>query len=196
MSRKSTRMSTTSTLVNGLTKRHIRSKILLRLRTQKEEDRNKKSRLIKEKLFKSGVFKKAKKVMFYLAFDGEVDTREMIKEALKLGKTVAVPVCRAGRVIKPCLLATKARLKKGRYGIYEPAVKEFIDPKELDLVIVPAVAFDKRLRRLGRGKGYYDVFLSKLAKGTPSLGLAFDFQVLPTLPVNAHDVNVQKILFA
>ncbi len=179
-----------------MTKKHIRSKILLRLKTQKEEDRNKKSRLIKEKLLKRGVFKKAKKVMFYLAFGGEVNTTEMIKEAQRLGKTVAVPACIRSRVIKPCLLTKRARLKRGRYGIYEPAIKRFLNPQDLDLVVVPGVAFDKKGRRLGRGKGYYDTFLNKLPKRTVSFGLAFDFQVLPAVPVHAHDVNVHEVIFA
>lgn len=179
-----------------LTKKQIRSKILLRLRTQKEEDRSKKSRLIKAKLFKSGVFKRAKKLMFYVAFNGEVDTKKMIKGAQKLGKTVAVPACAGSRMIKPCLLKKNARMRKGRYGIYEPAIKQFVNLNDLDLVVVPGVAFDKKGNRLGRGKGYYDTFLKKLPKRTASLGLAFDFQVLPFVPVNTRDVSINKVIFA
>ena len=76
----------------GLTKQKIRSKILAKLKKQKEEDRSKKICLIKEKLLKDPVFKKAKRVMFYIAFKGEVETREMIEAAKRLGKIIAVPV--------------------------------------------------------------------------------------------------------
>ena len=179
-----------------LTKSEIRSKILLILKTQKEEDRKQKSKAVKDKLLKYKAFKRAKIVMFYLSFDGEVETKEMIKEARKLGKIVAVPVCSRNRIIKPCLLREKARLVRGLYGINEPAIKEFIASEALDLVVVPGVAFDRNGNRLGRGKGYYDKFLRNLPKRSTSLGLAFDFQVLPTLPTSKTDVSVERIFFA
>jgi 5-formyltetrahydrofolate cyclo-ligase len=181
----------------GLTKKHLRSKILTRLKTQKEETRDHKSKEIKEKLFRTKVFKKAKVVMFYIAFDGEVNTEEMIKGAKKLGKIVTVPVCKKNRVtLRPCLLHDNTRLKKGPYGVCEPADKISINPKELDLVIVPGLAFDRKGRRLGRGKGCYDHFLTKIPKEIHSIGLAFDFQILPYVPAKQHDVNVEKIIFA
>ena len=68
--------------------------------------------------------------------------------------------------------------------------------KELDLVIVPGIAFDRHGRRLGRGKGYYDRFLRKIAKRTLTIGLAFDFQILPSIPATATDINVDHLIFA
>ena len=181
----------------GLTKKQIRSKILARLKTQKEEDRNRKSKFIKDKLFRTSVFKKAKMVMFYISFDGEVNTGEMIKEAHRLGKIVAVPVCKGNRItIRPCLLRNKAKVKKGPYGPCEPAVKKYIKLEDLDLVIVPGIAFDKKGNRLGRGRGCYDYFLKRVAGDTASIGLAFDFQILPSLPATTQDVSVDKVLFA
>jgi len=179
----------------GLTKKQIRSKILFRLKIQKEEDRNRKSKIIKEKLFRIPVFKKAKRVMFYISFDGEVNTQDMIKETQKLGKIVVVPVCN-NRMLMPCLLANKARLEKGPYGISQPVVKNPVKLQDLDLVIVPGVAFSKKGMRLGRGRGYYDRFLKKLPKKTTSIGLAFDFQILPSLPATTTDVNVDRTIFA
>jgi len=180
-----------------LTKRQIRSKILLRLITQKEEDRTRKSRAIKVKLMRQEAFKKAKTVMFYIAFSGEVDTQEMIRYAKKLGKIIAVPICRKDKIsLKPCLLDDKAHLRKGPYGVLEPAVEKHLPLESLDLVVVPGVAFDKRGNRLGRGKGCYDSFLNGLPAGTATFGLAFDFQILPNLPIHAHDVSVHKVLFA
>ncbi|MDP3731503.1 MAG: 5-formyltetrahydrofolate cyclo-ligase [Candidatus Omnitrophota bacterium] len=180
-----------------LTKKQIRSKILARLKTQKEEGRNRKSNLIKKKLFRTPVFKKAKIIMFYISFDGEVNTEEMIKEAYRLGKIVAVPVCKGNRItIRPCLLRNKAKLKRGPYGICEPAVKKYIKLEDLGLVIVPGVAFDKKGNRLGRGKGCYDYFLKRLRPDTASIGLAFDFQILPYLPATTQDVSVNQIIYA
>jgi 5-formyltetrahydrofolate cyclo-ligase len=178
-----------------LTKQQIRSKILLRLKIQKEADRDRKSKIIKNKLFRTLVFRKAKRVMFYISFDGEVKTKEMIKEARKLGKIVAVPLCK-NRVMRPCMLGENPKLKKGPYGVCEPAVKRCINLRDIDLVIVPGLAFDRRGLRLGRGKGCYDRFLKKISKKTTSIGLAFDFQVLPSIPATKTDVNVDRVIFA
>jgi 5-formyltetrahydrofolate cyclo-ligase len=180
-----------------LTKKQIRSKILLRLRTQKEENRSRKSKLIRNKLFRTQVFKKAKTIMFYIAFKGEVDTVGMIEKARRLGKKVTVPVCKKNRVsITPCILDHSASLKKGPYGVCEPVKRTHISLNSLDLVIVPGLAFDAKGNRIGRGKGCYDRFLSKLQKGTPSIGLAFDFQLYPALPSQTHDIRVDKVIFA
>ncbi|MFH1413325.1 MAG: 5-formyltetrahydrofolate cyclo-ligase [Candidatus Omnitrophota bacterium] len=180
-----------------LTKQEIRSKILLKLKKQKEENRKRKSDKIKEKLFKIVDFKSAKRVMFYIALDGEVNTEDMIKEAIKLGKVVSIPICRKNRItMRPCRLECTTKLKKGLYGVSEPAVKKYIPSDELGLVVVPGVAFDKKGNRLGRGKGYYDRFLRKLPPYISTIGLAFDFQILPSLPVTAGDVSVNRVLYA
>lgn len=179
-----------------LTKKIIRSRLLASLKIQKEEERDNKNRLIGLNLFRSKIFRKAKTVMFYIAFDGEVDTQEMISKAQKLGKRVVVPVCRKDRTMRPCILHEGAKLKKGLYGIGEPTDREYVSLDTIDLVIVPAVAFDKKGNRLGRGKGYYDRFLKELPQGKTSIGLAFDFQILPRIPVTAMDVPVQRTVFA
>ena len=178
-----------------MTKRQIRSKILLRLKTQKEESRERKSKVILNKLFRTPGFKKAKIVMFYISFDGEVDTRKMIEKARRLGKIVAVPVCKQNETIYPALLSRNMLLRKGPYGVAEPAVKRRIYLPKIDLVIVPGVAFDKRGNRLGRGKGCYDRLLKEVPSCTPTLGLAFDFQILPSIPATTHDVSVKKVIF-
>jgi len=179
-----------------LTKRIIRSKILLRLNSQKEEGREAKSRIIKNKLFRTLDFKKAKKILFYVSFEGEVNTEGMIKKALKLGKIIAVPVCQKNRMIKPCLLKENAELIKGPYGTLEPVGKKCLNSRDIDLVIVPGLGFDAYGNRLGRGKGYYDRFLKRLSHTTTSIGLAFDFQILPSIPTTKHDVAVKRVISA
>jgi 5-formyltetrahydrofolate cyclo-ligase len=184
-------------IVTGLTKAQIRSKIILRLKAQKEDIRDRKSRKIQEKLFRQKEFIKAKIVMFYIALCGEVNTEGMIKQTKNLGKIIAVPVCKKNRItLRPCLLDGSARLKKGPYGAREPSAKQTVRAEDIDLVIVPGLAFDKKGNRLGRGKGCYDSFLKKVPKDTPSIGLAFDFQILPQIPTTTSDVSVDKVIFA
>lgn len=181
----------------GLTKAQIRSKILVRLKTQKEADRSRKSKLIGDKLLRNKVFKKAKIVMFYIAFGGEVNTERMIKEAKKIGKLICVPVCGKDKeIMQPARLDGHTRLKKGPYGVLEPVAETLVNPEDIDLVVVPGLAFDKKGNRLGRGKGCYDRFLSTLSENTPSIGLAFDFQILPLVPTTACDVSIDKIIFS
>ncbi len=166
------------------------------LKVHKEEDRFVKSGEIAQKLFRTRVFKQAKTVMFYKAIKGEVDTELMIKAALKLGKIVVVPVCFPDHELLPCVLHQDAQMVRGPYGIWEPAEKKPVHSRDVDLVVVPGVGFTKKGKRLGRGKGYYDRFLKKLPSRTPTIGLAFDFQILPDLPTTCFDVNVKKVIFA
>jgi 5-formyltetrahydrofolate cyclo-ligase len=179
-----------------LTKAKIRTKILAAFKNQKEEELSEKSRLIMRALFRNRLFKQAKTVMFYVSLGSEVNTSDMIKEALRLGKKVVVPVCAGNRRIEPCLLTHRGKMRLGPYGILEPARKNPVGPSEVDLVIVPGLAFDKKGRRLGRGKGYYDCFLAALPPGCSSIGLAYDFQILRSVPAADHDVNVRKVIFA
>lgn len=179
-----------------LTKKKIRSTMLLKLKSQKEADRDRKSLVIKRRLLGSEFFKKAKTVMFYIAFAGEVNTQDMIKEAWKLKKRVAVPVSNSKNFISPCLLSEGARLVRGIYGTWEPAIRQYVNLNELDLIVVPGLAFDKKGGRLGRGKGCYDKFLGSFTRKVPSIGLAFDFQILPSVPTTNTDVSVRRVVFA
>lgn len=180
-----------------MTKGELRNILLDRLRRQSERQRNRKSRLIEEKLLKQEEFIKAERIMFYLAFDGEVKTQGMIDEARRLGKKIYVPICDAEKkTLAPCSLGKNSTLEFGPYNTLEPKKKTKFPSRKLDLVIVPALAFDKKNNRLGRGKGYYDRFLEKLSDRTKSIGLAFDFQILADLPVEKNDLPVDTVLSA
>ena len=86
-------------------------------------------------------------------------------------------------------------LKPGRFGIPEPKAKRARagNPKNLDLVVVPGLGFDRRKGRLGRGEGYFDRFLKKTGK-TRRIGLAFQEQIVDFIPMQAHDVRVHQII--
>ena len=181
------------------TKKDLRERILTLLRNQKKEERLRKSTVILGKLFRLKVFKKAKTVFFYASFDGEVDTFAMIREAQRLGKHIGLPrVKKKDKKIIPVRVYNfKTDMKKGSYGIKEPKYvrTRMLDLKSLDLVIVPGVAFDKNNHRLGRGVGYYDRFLKRLPPKVPTIGLAFDFQIIDYLPQKGdHDMVMSKVI--
>ena len=174
-----------------ITKLEIRKEIKEKLNKQSKAQRLRKSRLIKEKLFNLTEFKRAGYVMFYIATDNEVETNFMIAEAQKIGKKIAVPVIFKGeKRLIASLLENFKELTPGPYKLLQPQNKYIREiPKEkIDLVVVPGLAFDKEGHRLGRGGGYYDRFLADFPSDTPRIGLAFDFQVVKSLPFLSHDV--------
>lgn len=183
------------------TKEELRKHLLERLRIQKEEERKRKSLVILDKLFALPEVKKAAVILFYASFDGEVMTFEMIKKAWELGKKIGLPkVNRLKKILEPKVVHSLEKdLKKGQYGILEPAdggKDNALATKDINVVIVPGVAFDKHNQRLGRGAGYYDRFLHTLPSHIPTLGLAFDFQIVDQIPhPEAHDVKVSNVIF-
>jgi len=82
--------------------------------------------------------------------------------------------------------------QKSGYGIMEPRGDDFVDYNKVDLVIVPGVAFDRKMNRLGRGKGFYDRFLPKLK--APKLGICFDFQLLDKIPTEETDIKMDFLV--
>lgn len=180
-------------------KKDFRERILKLLRSQQEEKRIDKSLVIRDKLLELSEFKGAITILFYAAFDGEVITFEMMKESQKLGKNIGLPkIDKINRKIIPTLIDHVDKdLEEGPYGIQQPAhsTNRMLNLDEIDMIIVPGVAFDKNNNRLGRGQGYYDRLLGNLPKTIPTVGLAFDFQIVDTLPQQEeHDIPVSQVL--
>jgi 5-formyltetrahydrofolate cyclo-ligase len=181
-------------------KHKIRKHIKEKLNSHSELEKARKSGIIKCKLFDEEAFKKAVVVMFYVSLKDEVDTSLMIDEAIKIGKRVCVPVMikEDKRLIAGEIKDRTADLERQHFGIYQPReghVKE-VPLENIDLIVVPGIAFDKKNVRLGRGHGYYDRFLCAVPNKTRTVGLAFDFQVVEDLPRDSHDVPVWKTITA
>lgn len=181
-------------------KNRIRRDILERLRLQDDYERRTKSERIKRRLFQDKSFQQAESVMFYVAKSYEVDTMDMIEEALGLGKKVVIPVTQTHKksLIPSEIRDPKEELARGPFGIYEPKKDHIktVDPKDIDAVIVPGVAFDKKGNRIGHGQGYFDRFLKTLPSKTPTIGLAFKLQLVKRIRALAWDVPVTKVITA
>ncbi len=159
------------------------------------------SRKIQENLFLLSEFAESRTACFYVAKENEVQTRPMITRALKTGKRVLVPFVdvQSGTLLISELLDYDKDLEVGAFGVLEPkrASRRMIPPTEADLVLVPGVAFDESGHRLGYGKGYYDRFLSTLSQSQSHavfIGLAYDFQIIKTIPHQESDVPLHKIV--
>ncbi len=156
------------------------------------------SKKIIESLMDLEYYKSANTIMCYISFGSEINTHDFIKTSIMSGKRIAVPVTfHEPRVMKPSLLLDFDELELGYYNILTPK-KEFIryiDPKEIDLVIVPGAVFDRRGYRIGYGGGYYDRFLANdIDKSTKRISLAFDLQIVDEVPKEDHDIPVDMII--
>jgi len=137
-------------------------------------------------------------IMFYVATRSEVQTEEMIKISVNVGKNIFVPI-----ILTECInLAPSAiyyfdsELEKGKKGILEPKKEYYrlFPPEDIDLVIVPGVAFDLSGNRIGRGFGYYDNFLRKVCSSAKIIALAFEMQIVEKIPNDKNDIPVHKII--
>ena len=183
-----------------MTKGQLRRQLLRQLQQQKEDVRNQQSEAIRRKVFRLTAFRQARTVCCYVALPHEVQTWRMIDAMLKNGKRVVVPMVkpRSKRLQLSELRDPDTELARGAFGVWEPrpdAVRP-VPAREVDLVLVPGLAFDRAGHRLGHGHGYFDRFLARLPRKTPTVGLAFRLQVLDRLPTSAHDQAVQAILTA
>ncbi|MFA6636804.1 MAG: 5-formyltetrahydrofolate cyclo-ligase [Candidatus Omnitrophota bacterium] len=179
-------------------KEKIRKQMIRRLGEQPLDERKRRSKNIEQQLFFSEEFKDASTILAYVSLPQEVDTGEFIQEALKQGKRVGVPYILSGsNKMTPSEIKKNDRLERGPLGIEQPGDLQVkaIPMEEIDLVIVPALAYDRNNMRLGRGKGFYDTFLSDdAAQGLKTIGVAFSFQVVDLLPRAPHDRYVDRVI--
>jgi 5-formyltetrahydrofolate cyclo-ligase len=162
------------------------------------EERRERSGRIFRRLSALPLFQGADLILFYASFGSEVETWEMMKASQAYGKRIALP-----RVEEASgdLLALEVKdlgqdLSPGYKAIPEPKRmgSRRVQGDEISLILVPGLAFDGRGYRLGYGKGYYDRFLSGLSRNIPAAGLAFDFQIVESLPVSSADFCLNLIV--
>jgi 5-formyltetrahydrofolate cyclo-ligase len=162
-----------------------------------EEERSSKSEAIWKRLAELPEFKAASQALFYVSFKSEVDTFLMRQLASDLGMAVAVPRGHQGdKRMTFYYLKNDEELESGPYGILQPPAdpENVVELEDPTVIIVPGLVFDKQGNRLGWGAGFYDRFLAGEGRGFPKIGLAFDCQVLDTLPVAPHDVPVDLLV--
>ena len=149
---------------------------------------------IRERIVTSPFYAEAGCINCYVSFGREVDTHRLINRALGDGKRLSVPLCRKGRQLVHREIRSLDDLSPSRFGLLEPTNPDLpeVASSDFDLVLIPGLAFDLSGNRIGFGAGYYDGFLSRTS--APKVALAYDFQVLDTIPTEPHDVPLDAII--
>jgi len=138
-------------------------------------------------------------VMWYVDVRAEARTRHALPDALASGKKIVIPYCVDGE-LELFHLESMDELEIGMYKILEPredlrdVASKRVPVQELDLILVPGVAFDARGGRTGHGKGYYDKLLENAKPQTPLVALAFECQMFDEIPMQVHDIYMDKVV--
>ena len=142
--------------------------------------------------------KDAQTIVAYYSLPDEVNTHDLIDDLVVAGKTVLLPKVIDGETMELRRYNGRRNLKEGMLHLLEPDGEPFTDYSCIDIVLVPGMAFDSCGHRLGRGRGYYDRFLSSLFtihfSLFTSIGVCFDFQKVSEVPIDEHDVSVDEVI--
>lgn len=149
------------------------------------------SEMILKRLEETELFRQASCIALYYSIPGEVQTADFLEKWFDK-KQLLLPLV-VGDDLRLLSYKGKETLRPGAFGIPEPAdQKPTVFESEIDLIIVPGVAFDRQLNRMGRGKGYYDRLLATLQ--IPKIGICYDFQLQDTVPVEPFDKKMDLII--
>ncbi|MGN0978460.1 MAG: 5-formyltetrahydrofolate cyclo-ligase [Faecousia sp.] len=174
-------------------KKELRRIIREKKRAMTPAEIESRSEKLAQLLYASEAYRNAKTIYGYLPYNQEVRTVPMLEQALRDGKRVAVPKV-FGDEMKFLYLEDLTQVAKGYAGIPEPIADEPEARDKTALVLMPGLVFDPQGHRIGYGGGFYDKFLAA-EPNHPTLALCYDFQLLPELETEEHDVPVDTVLW-
>ena len=175
-------------------KKALRAQIRAQKRAMTDTQIQKKSAALAQKFYDSPLYQAAKTIYGYLPYNQEVRTVPMLERALADGKQVAVPKV-YGDEMRFIMLTDLTAVESGYANIPEPIADGPVAQDPTALVLMPGLAFDPQGNRMGYGGGFYDRFLEQ-EPNHPTLALCYDFQMLPHLETEAHDIPVDVVLWA
>ena len=177
-------------------KRRLRARLRRQRRALSDQDIKKNSQRIAARLGAQAMFHQARQVLLYSPDENEVDTGGLWQAARRRGISVYYPRVTADKqVLEFVRRHDNEPLTPGVFGIPVPPGEDLLTSvATTDLVLIPGVGFDRAGHRLGRGRGYYDRALRGVLAGALRVGLAYDYQVVPHIPVDEHDECVDYIV--
>lgn len=176
-------------------KAQIRKRMIRLREALPAEEVQEKSKAILRRLQRDPIYRQAQCIHCYVSFRNEVDTHALIEDALGRGIQVVVPVNKLEqKQLHHYRIEGLHELEVGPFGILvpKPAFRRPIPIEDVDLVVVPGLAFDLCGHRIGFGGGFYDRFLASIA--CPAIALAYEVQVMERVPSGPHDQRVDRII--
>ncbi len=170
-------------------KKELRAQIKALKKQHTKEQLLEQSEQIMAKLERHPDFIKAERVMLYSALPDEVQTQAFL-EKWHLKKIIILPTV-VGDDIVPVAFGKDTVFSVGDFNIMEPQNEPYTG--DFDLIIVPGVAFDRKGNRIGRGRGYYDRFLSQHLE-VKRIGICFDFQLVDEVPTEPFDILMDEVI--
>lgn len=182
--------------MNSQEKKILRNKILFIRDSLEKEMKDAMDYDIYNNLINSQIYLKAKSIFIYLSFGSEINTKKIVIKALKDKKEVYIPkIYKEDKVMKAVRLKSFNDLKENSIGILEPIDdNDYIDKKEIDLILVPGVVFDLNGNRIGYGGGYYDRYLQDIKEISNKVVLAYDLQIVESIKPEIHDISFDYII--
>ncbi len=180
-----------------LLKKELRKQILQCRKEIPVDMRAEKSKRIVDHLLQSSLYQEARFVFSFVPFGDEVNIRPVLEQAVQVGKRLAIPkTLSSPRELVLYPFEGWDQLIAGVYGILEPDPEKgtVVDPADIDLILMPGVAFDRQGGRLGYGGGYYDRFLASLPQLPPLLAPCFTEQMVEQVPTEGHDIQVDMLI--
>jgi len=172
-----------------MNKDDIRRRIRARKKLVDEAERLDAARRVFDRVRRMAAFLMADRILLYHSLPDELSTREFI-ERMAGKKQFFLP--RVNGLNLEILPYERSRMHLGAFRIEEPDGDDTVDISDIDLVIVPAVAFDRRGNRVGRGKGYYDRLLENC--NAPTIGVGYEFQLVDEIDAEPHDIALDFVV--
>ncbi len=176
-----------------MTKSEIRKLVQQKLSFLLPEQRTDQSTLILEQLYGLPRLKDARNILLYVSLPHEVDTRDLIQNCLQTKQVYIPKANRENKTLELFQLKKWEDLIPGAFGILEPPTTTTVDLEEIDLAIIPGVAFTQEGKRIGHGLGYYDQLLNH-ARRPFTIGLALREQMVEDFETETHDINLDQII--
>ncbi|WP_232699935.1 5-formyltetrahydrofolate cyclo-ligase [Brevibacillus daliensis] len=182
--------------MNREEKGHIRKQVLAMRDTIPANIRQEKSLRIAHHLLADSEIIQRTTIMCFSSFGSEINTLPFIEKASTLDKKLCLPLTfRSTKELIPYYYQGREQLKSGVYGIMEPdpTISQKVALTDIEIILVPGIAFDRAMGRLGYGAGYYDRFIEKVPHAL-RIGVCFSEQILDKIPMESHDKHLHAIV--
>ena len=173
-------------------KRDIRRSVRAEIAKLSADEKQMLSAQIFSKLSTSSIIEEASVVALFISLSDEPQTADFIEQLLGKNKRVVVPRIEGDEMN---FYDISEGVERGAFGIMEPISKEPIEPSKIEVMVVPGVAFTLDGRRCGRGKGFYDKYLSRNGFRARTIGVCYPCQVFDSLPTEPHDKKLDEVIW-